>query len=190
MAMCFISLFDLVMHLCAILLQEGIGPITSIRVQDILYVAILIQVIVTLQFFNSKQCDDGKEEATSTHIRIHIRFVCRMVQMNSARGSLVYPEVEGSQLLLGYPLINVIRLFSLFPLFIVYYLICCLFLSSSLIQMGACTLLSHPTWRTASYPATLFTTAPLDLVQTFFDTLSSSLFGDDIADTTSNNIRI
>lgn len=50
------------------------------------------------------------------------------------RGGMAYVETLGAELLLPY----------------------------ERIQVGGCEVVSHPRWRTAAYPATLFTTAPLE----------------------------
>lgn len=52
------------------------------------------------------------------------------------RGPGWYPDVIGSQMLLGYDVIDT----------------------------GCCKLLAHPKWQTKVYPATLFSTAPLDVL--------------------------
>jgi hypothetical protein len=65
---------------------------------------------------------------------------CSGYPMHSTRGSLVFHDIEFIPLILGYPTFT----------------------------MGMCTLISHPKWRTATYPATIFTTAPVETVQNFF----------------------
>eukprot|EP00041_Stephanoeca_diplocostata_P020910 m.478353 g.478353 ORF g.478353 m.478353 type:complete len:174 (+) comp21692_c0_seq3:232-753(+) len=52
------------------------------------------------------------------------------------RGSGVYPDVIGGQMLLAYDMVDT----------------------------GCCKLLSHPKWQTKVYPATIFTKAPLEVV--------------------------
>jgi hypothetical protein len=71
---------------------------------------------------------------------------CSGFPLNSRRGPQTYPEVEGSQTVLGY----------------------------SLMPMGFCTMISHPKWKTSSYPATLFTTAPANLVEDVWRKLVTS----------------
>eukprot|EP00039_Didymoeca_costata_P013840 m.216756 g.216756 ORF g.216756 m.216756 type:complete len:491 (+) comp15881_c0_seq9:1318-2790(+) len=62
------------------------------------------------------------------------------------RGSGLYPDVNGSWMLLRY----------------------------DLIETGCCKLISHPKWGTKVYPATMFTTAPLDVVQSVMETFKDA----------------
>lgn len=61
---------------------------------------------------------------------------CSGLPVLSERGGSYYPDVIGGQMLLNYDIIDT----------------------------GCCKLLSHPKWHTKVYPATLFTTAPLEAV--------------------------
>lgn len=68
-----------------------------------------------------------------------------VAQYKSQRGASPYPDVSGAQLLLKY----------------------------TVIQNGCCPLVSHPKWGTRCYPATLFTTAPLSVLQAALQTVSA-----------------
>lgn len=60
-----------------------------------------------------------------------------LCQVIGERGGMAYSDLSGIALLLPY----------------------------DHLQVGVCEMVSHPDWRTAVYPATLFTTAPLDILQ-------------------------
>jgi len=60
---------------------------------------------------------------------------CSGLPVYTERGGSFYPDVIGGQMLLAYDMIDT----------------------------GCCKLLSHPRWQTKVYPATMFTTAPLDV---------------------------
>jgi len=60
---------------------------------------------------------------------------CSGLPVLGERGGSFYPDVIGGQMLLNYDVIDT----------------------------GCCKLLAHPRWHTRVYPATLFTTAPLDV---------------------------
>ena len=59
--------------------------------------------------------------------------------MYGERGPGWYPDVIGSQMLLQY----------------------------TMLDTGCCKLIAHPRWQTKVYPATLFTTAPLEIVKAY-----------------------
>ena len=62
---------------------------------------------------------------------------------------------------------------------------CSSLLSMSVLPMGPCSLLVHPSWGTAVYPASLFTTAPLHLLEeTLQQHLDLQPIGDRNEDTT------
>ena len=66
--------------------------------------------------------------------------------MLGPQGSQIYPDVHGIQHLLNYDLLNA----------------------------GCCSILSHPKWGTAVYPATLFVKAPVQDLKRVLDEMRES----------------
>eukprot|EP00729_Bicosta_minor_P018760 gene18760-32336_t len=64
---------------------------------------------------------------------------CSGFPVYGERGPGWYPDVIGSQMLLQY----------------------------TMLDTGCCKLIAHPRWQTKVYPATLFTTAPLEIVKAY-----------------------
>ncbi|KAJ3029026.1 UNVERIFIED_CONTAM: hypothetical protein HDU68_000322 [Siphonaria sp. JEL0065] len=66
---------------------------------------------------------------------------CSGYPVYTPRGTSLYPDVDGASMLLKYPTHLV----------------------------GCCRIISHPVWGTRNYPATLFTTCPLDVLQSVLE---------------------
>lgn len=65
--------------------------------------------------------------------------------VHTQQGPSFYPDVEGAERLLRY----------------------------SIIDIGGCRLLEHPTWGSRVYPGTLFTTAPTSVILSCMDQLET-----------------
>jgi len=72
---------------------------------------------------------------------------CSGYPVLSSQGSSIYSEVHGFQVLLRYKIYSV----------------------------GFCSLINHPIWGTACYPASIFTTAPIKIVEKAIETVNKDL---------------